>query len=933
MSNMFECCEQLESLNISGWNTSSVTDMSEMFKGCSNLTSLDPSRWVVSAVVDMSSMFSGCSSLTSLDVSGWNTSQVTDMSSLFDECSRLATLDVSGWNVSSVTDMSSMFSLCKKLSRLDLSGWNTSTVTDMFSMFFACESLASLDISGWNTSSVTNMCGMFQGCSSLTILDLSNWNTSSVDDMGSMFFLCTSLKTIVVGEGWSTENAYAYEMFSGCSSLVGGNGTAYSNGHNDAEYARIDAPGTPGYLTSVAQLGPRTLPGPRTYPDYAHQFSTTGKFVAKPPSEIANEFGNFSLLTGTSFPLPGLEQTNVGGEVCDAMVPQGICVTDDYILVTGYCSQEKLHEDLEQKYPHLGGNDTLLAQLIANPTHKAKKAHDSVIWVLDRQTGRYLVTLRLTGLVNHVGGIAFDGRSLWVATSDSKSGGVVQECLIPYSVVGAAVSSGEDCYPVGSANRLMVPCKNSEGVLDSASFNTYYKGTLWVGSWKKTGAGRLVGFSGASGGTLKKANEWIIPANANGACFFEADNKTWLAVSVSPGRHQASHLYIWQVDPTQQKRSLSRNNCYMDVTLPPMLEELCIYRETDTHDDVFYAVFESGATIYSCVDGASASSTKRADVFMDRICVTDVANLFGGQGTVTYREKTSPYRTRIRVACPVDVYLEDEDGRVVCSIMGGVVDNPAEAEGVSAWAEGEDKLFEFPSASDYRVRVVATGKGAMDVVVTELDEGVTISERSWDDVPIATGDVIEGGVLGGAGEPVDERAWLDLPEPDPEPQVQLIPIYRMYNTKTSEHLWTKSKKEYDSCGKGNYRDWRQENVAWYSPNLKAPASYAQSTQGNYVYVWRLYDKGRTGDHIYLTYGAEMRQYLSNGWVVDKGAGFWTMKKGATISGRTTIPIYRAYNPKLKRGKHHYTPSKSEYDTICKKHGWKPEGVKFYVIKK
>ena len=165
------------------------------------------------------------------------------------------------------------------------------------------------------------------------------------------------------------------------------------------------------------------------------------------------------------------------------------------------------------------------------------------------------------------------------------------------------------------------------------------------------------------------------------------------------------------------------------------------------------------------------------------------------------------------------------------------------------------------------------------------------------------------------------------------PDIQLIPIYRMYNTKTSEHLWTKSKAEYNACGTGNYKDWRQENVAWYSPNLKAPASYAASMQGDYVYVYRLYDKGRTGDHIYLTYGAEMKSYLSNGWVVDKGAGFWTMKKGATISDRTMIPIYRAYNPKLKRGKHHYTPSKSEYDTICKKHGWKPEGVKFYVIKK
>ena len=155
----------------------------------------------------------------------------------------------------------------------------------------------------------------------------------------------------------------------------------------------------------------------------------------------------------------------------------------------------------------------------------------------------------------------------------------------------------------------------------------------------------------------------------------------------------------------------------------------------------------------------------------------------------------------------------------------------------------------------------------------------------------------------------------------------------MYNTKTSEHLWTKSKAEYNACGSGNYKDWRQENIAWYSPNLPAPSSYAASTQGDFVYVWRLYDKGRTGDHIYLVYGTEMKQYLADGWVVDKGAGFWTLKKGATINGRTTIPIYRAYNYRLGRGKHHYTPSKVEYDKICKNNGWKPEGVKFYVVNK
>ena len=221
------------------------------------------------------------------------------------------------------------------------------------------------------------------------------------------------------------------------------------------------------------------------------------------------------------------------------------------------------------------------------------------------------------------------------------------------------------------------------------------------------------------------------------------------------------------------------------------------------------------------------------------------------------------------------------------------------------------------------------GSGAMEPVVVEFGSTFTLPACEF---TAPSGKEFDGWDAGAVGATITVTKDVTLTA-QWKNEIPLIPIYRMYNTKTSEHLWTKSKKEYDSCGKGSYVDWRQENIAWYSPNLKAPTSYAESTQGNFVYVWRLYDKGRTGDHIYLTYGAEMKQYLANGWVVDKGAGFWTLKKGTTMNGRTTIPIYRAYNPKLKRGKHHYTPSKVEYDTICKKHGWKPEGVKFYVTKK
>ena len=71
---MFYSCSKLETADLSGLDTSAVTDMSEMFFYCPSLTSLDLSSFDTSSVTDMSWMFYGCSSLESLDVSPLDTS-------------------------------------------------------------------------------------------------------------------------------------------------------------------------------------------------------------------------------------------------------------------------------------------------------------------------------------------------------------------------------------------------------------------------------------------------------------------------------------------------------------------------------------------------------------------------------------------------------------------------------------------------------------------------------------------------------------------------------------------------------------------------------------------------------------------------------------------------------------------------------------------
>ena len=154
--------------------------------------------------------------LNKIDLSGWDTSDITDMSKMFNSCYFLKSLDVSGFNTSKVTNMSNMFNSCWEIKSLDVSGFNTSKVTNMSYMFNGCSSLTSLDLSNWNTSKVTNMSYMFNGCSSLTSLDLSNWNTASVTNMSRMFNGCNKLSNLTLGNDWASNSSISSFDLSYC---------------------------------------------------------------------------------------------------------------------------------------------------------------------------------------------------------------------------------------------------------------------------------------------------------------------------------------------------------------------------------------------------------------------------------------------------------------------------------------------------------------------------------------------------------------------------------------------------------------------------------------------------------------------------------------------------------------------------------------------
>ena len=75
-------------------------------------------------IKDISFMFFNCPNIESIDLSTFDTSNITNMNYLFSECSELTNIDLSLLDTRNVNNMAFMFFNCCKLTNLDLSYFN-----------------------------------------------------------------------------------------------------------------------------------------------------------------------------------------------------------------------------------------------------------------------------------------------------------------------------------------------------------------------------------------------------------------------------------------------------------------------------------------------------------------------------------------------------------------------------------------------------------------------------------------------------------------------------------------------------------------------------------------------------------------------------------------------------------------------------------------
>jgi surface protein len=232
--------------DISGWDTSQVTNMEWMFSGATAFNQ-DISGWDTSSLKLMRYMFdpdNRCTAFTGYDsacATGYmhngvltrcagNTCADSDFSATGSCCRRLfkpadstaltaavaacayaygTCLDANGdsygvigdWDVSLVTSMFALFSGLGLFNE-DISKWDTSAVTD-FSYMFDSASAFNQDISDWNTGKATTMSYMFRRTNSFN-QDISKWKTGAVTDFEGMFSEGIAFNQDI--SGWDTSS-------------------------------------------------------------------------------------------------------------------------------------------------------------------------------------------------------------------------------------------------------------------------------------------------------------------------------------------------------------------------------------------------------------------------------------------------------------------------------------------------------------------------------------------------------------------------------------------------------------------------------------------------------------------------------------------------------------------------------------------------------
>ncbi len=267
--------------------------------------------------------------------------------------------------------------------------------------------------------------------------------------------------------------------------------------------------------------------------------------------------------------IPGLTatQTQIFGQknssdICTSMTPQGLAVTEDYLLVSAYC--------------HSG-------------------THNSVIYVIDKKEHTFIKELVLRNK-SHVGGLAYDPvhHNIWIS---GMSRGIPQ--------VNAITLEQLENYSFQESHQPLVYSQSYDlYAITRTSFITYHDNALYVGYFTQNTASVLEEYDIAEDGTLitqfssdmpdmvdsftpiaLPSDMRVITEQAQGVAFYE--NKILFSHSygIFPSTIQIFNNNTFQ-------KLLEKENAESSLYLPEKLEQIYVDGEN------LYVLFESAAYSY-----------------------------------------------------------------------------------------------------------------------------------------------------------------------------------------------------------------------------------------------------------------------------------------------------------------------------------------------
>lgn len=184
--------------DISGWNTSNVTNMSFMFDGATKFNR-PIGGWDVSKVTRFGMMFNGATSFNQ-PIGGWDMTSASMIDGMFQNATsfnqdlpwttpNITTIgaifsgatsfngDISNWDVSKVANFTRSFKDAKSFNG-DISRWNVSTGGSFDSMFENAEAF-NRPIGNWKLTKGLGFRAMFKGAAAFD-QDLSGWETPNL---------------------------------------------------------------------------------------------------------------------------------------------------------------------------------------------------------------------------------------------------------------------------------------------------------------------------------------------------------------------------------------------------------------------------------------------------------------------------------------------------------------------------------------------------------------------------------------------------------------------------------------------------------------------------------------------------------------------------------------------------------------------------------